>query len=157
MATIEALHNEVGYAQHEAALKSEIPSLYRTLQAAQSKARRDPAFLPSYRKLLTQALLKLREGKGGKETGPTVDQILSDAKAFWAFYQEQAEVLGVSQKEGSRFPQVHQAWIEKNLPRHWERFSRAIALTVETGSPRSYESARQVAVDMLKAYIEGRE
>lgn len=151
MATIEALHKELNYEAYKSELEAN-PAVFRTLKGAQTKAKRDPSSLPRYRQLLSQSIAVLEQANAAEP-----DRIVKDAKAFWAFYDEQVGVLNIADRESRRLPHPHQEWIEKFMPKTWAKFERAVAQTSENGSVRSYEALRQVSVEMLKAYIEGRE
>ena len=151
MATIEELHRELNYDAYAGELHKN-PSLLRTLKGLQTRARREPGLLSRYRQLLSQSIAHIEAANAASP-----EQIVAEARSFWSFYSDKAKELDIASYEANRLPHSHQAWVEKNLPRTWARFEKAVAQTVETGGTRAYDALRQVSVEMLTAYIEGRE
>lgn len=146
---IAELQSALGYTSADAATLKGVKRIWDKLELLRKKAEKDSQAEGAYREFLSKGIKQARMAQAPE----TVEEVIKESQALWAWYDQECERLGIAALE-SRRGLDHQAWCEKWLPVAWAEFDDAIGRMVEYPTPQSYADIQQAATKMLVAYSE---
>lgn len=149
---IAAIQESLGLTPAEIEALKQIRLVWQRLEALRKQADRDAAYRGKYHDLLLSSLTRIRMQQ------PLPDeQIIETCRRFWAWYADECESLGIS-GHGSLSKEVcrgchHLAWCEKWLPTEYVKFTAALDRTIVLPSQHNFDRLKEVAAEMLRAYV----
>jgi hypothetical protein len=141
------LVERVGEANSEE-LREHHPGVWRSLQLADNKARRDKGYVPRFEQLIRQSIARLEANRKDLLGGVALEEEVRD---FWDWYSAEAIRRNVPDIESKR-GLAHQDWVAKWMPEVWAKFADAYSRVVEAGTRTSLEAMRPASVALMEAY-----